>query len=454
LGSLRLSDRKFGSEFCKLERTLIFDERYRDCGFVNFLTDGSFTLRGSRFTDVDKGRVYLLPPDLRERIDQGMLVEVVPGKVEKAVIPSRRGTAGIRDAVFREVAVVEDIREAKVPLPPPALPVDEFLYRISSNWRSASDDMLDIVMALLMVSAPSSVYGEGGLGSEGLEVLRSPGTGTPLDVSRTIFSKLPVEFRMRGSSPYRYSTVESTPEYMNFKKYRAPENTYSVIRRVRYLKSLKRLRIPVHLPFVLKDAEMSGRPSGPDLDVLEYQLTALYTPPPDERLLKELGEKLSRDAHRNSVWDGYAVSSIDPLSSLRLTLGLTRVHIGKTFDGRGFSRKMTDLEEGQRLFNELLSRGAEEIERRMKKERMASEEPISPWRGRLKPIDREVFFELRTRAEEQGTLEFSIDSLPVRIDRRTLEGSLERLNRYGYILFLKGGTRIRLVIDSSPEDES
>jgi hypothetical protein len=450
--TFRLSDRQFGSEFCKLERSLIFDPRFKDVGFVRFISPNAIVLTGSRFMDADKGRVYLVSKDLASRIDDGELVRISIEKVEKAVVPKIKGSP--ENAYYREVARAIGIEEARIPLPPPTLPSDEFIYRVSSNWRDADQDLLDRIIALLMVSAPSSVYGTGGIGSEGLEVMRASGTGTSRDVSQTIINQLPLEFRLAGRSPYRYSTVDSLKGLIEFENGRSEENSFSILKPLRYSGRLKERGIPIQLPFILKDAELKVKKKVIDLDVLEYQMTALYTPPPSENSVKIVAEELARESHRESVWDGAAISSIDPFSSLRIGLALSRLNIGKQFDGIGYSRRMADPLEGKALFRELMKRGLEEIERRTRTEKVMDEVSTHPWREKLKPVDREIFFELRKKVDNTGVNEFPIGSLDLDIDPRMLEESLQRLNRYGYILYLRSGTVIKLVIDSSPEDQS
>lgn len=454
MATLRLKDRQFGSEFCSFERKLIFDHQYRDVGYAHFIASDKVILFGSRFTERDKGRIYLLPQDLASRVEEGNFVEIEHGRVDKVVIPSGKGRKGLMNAHNKEVTPATSISEPRVPLPAPAIPMDEFVHRISSNWRSAEEDMLDKVMALLMVSAPTSVYGKGGIGSEGLEIMRVPGTGTPRDVAQTLIAQLPLEFRVSSRSPYRYSTVDSLKGLIEFENGRAPENSYSVLKPMRYTKRLKERKVPIQLPFTLKDAEMKKKRTDIDLDILEYQLTALYTPPPSENAVMEMAKDLVRTGREESIWDGRAISAIDPLSSVRIGLALTRLNVGKQFDGTGYSRRRSDLHDGRDLFRELLGRGLEEIERRIRKERI--EQPVldHPWRGKLKPIDREIYFELRARSESTGSDEFPVQSIDLNIPQRNLQESLERLNRYGYLLYLRGGTIIKLIIDDSPEEQS
>jgi hypothetical protein len=348
------------------------------------------------------------------------------------------------------------IPDPRLPLPPPSIPKEEFIHRVSANWKDASLDDLDIVISLLMVSAPGSIYGIGGLGSEGLESMRLPGKGTSRDVAKTIMDQLPVEFRMKTRSPYRYSVIDSMRSRTSFKRERAKENTFTILASstMRYSERSREEDIPIQMPFVLSDSQMTSKKEGMDLDVLEYQLSALYMPPPSEEVLAKKGEEMMRITRRESAWPGFGDVIIDPFSGIRIGLALSRLQVGKEFNGRSFSRRPGDIEKGNELFNDLMKRGMEEIERSLKKEKMMDTTVQLPWREKLKPLDREIYFDLRKNAEDSGILDISRESIELKVPEHEVDRSLERLNRYGYILFMKGGTVIRVLVNSEPERSS
>jgi hypothetical protein len=88
----------------------------------------------------------------------------------------------------------------------------------------------------------------------------------------------------------------------------------------------------------------------------------------------------------------------------------------------------------------------------MREEEIFRRDRSYPWRGQLKPLDRRIYMELRRKAEEEKVFETDMSAIMPEMDRRQVEGSLERLNRYGYVLFMKGGTVIKVVISSHPEE--
>jgi len=450
--SLRLGDREIGSEFCRFERNLIFLEDLKDVGFVRYVDRRAFRLMKSRFTDVDSGKVYLLPPDGSLSPDEGAFLRVEVGREISDHRPSGgtwRDLTGIERTVM---AQVDGITEPKVPLPPPNIPVDEFVSRVSADWRFAEEDLLDKVMSLLMVSAPPSVYGRGGLGSEGLENIRAPSTGTPKDVSQSIMTLLPVEFRTSGSSQYRYSSVDSLRDLIELEKARAREDCYSIVRPHRISAAMREKKVPVQLPFVLRNAELRRTVNDIDLDILDYQLTALYMPPPPESMVVELAEKVMKSAFEEAFFDLPGIGEPDPLSSVKLGLAVSRLHVGRQFTGSGYSRRRTDVSEGQDLLSQLLKRGLEEMRTKMEEERVLSGDRSRPWKSRLQPVDRRVYLWLRERTETEGLEEVPRDSIMPELGERVLEETIERLSRYGYVLLMKRGTMIKPIVLDHPED--
>jgi hypothetical protein len=450
--SLRLGDRELGSEFCRFERDLIFKDDLKDVGFVRYVDQRAFRLMKSRFTDIDSGKVYILPTDGSISPDEGAFVRVEVGREAMDHKPPGSGWKDLTQIKRTLLAQVDKLNEPKVPLPPPNIPVDEFISRVSADWRFAEEDLLDKVMSLLLVSAPASVYGKGGLGSEGLETMRAPNTGTPKDVSQSIMTLLPVEFRTSGSSQYRYSSVDSLRGLIELERARVREDCYSIVRPQRISVAMRERKIPVQLPFVLRNAELKRSVNEVDLDVLDYQLTALYMPPPPEGIVVQLAEKVMRSAFEEAFFDLPGVGEPDPLSSVKLGLAVSRLHVGRQFTGSGYSRRRTDVSEGQGLLSQLLKRGLEEMRIRMDEERVLSAERSYPWKSRLQPVDRRIYLLLREKCDEQGIGEVPRESIMPEMEERILDGSIERLSRYGYVLLMKRGTMIRPIVLDHPED--
>ncbi|MEA3558706.1 MAG: hypothetical protein U9R75_05565 [Candidatus Thermoplasmatota archaeon] len=449
---IRLADRERGSEFSRFERRLIFEEAYSHVGYVKYLDSRHFTLRKSLFTDIDTGSRYRLPDGMSVPPDEGSFIEVDPGGKTYEVRMGRKRKPFSLQAEGRAIIEVGSFTEARVPLASPNIPVDEFLSKVSSNWRNPEDDLLDMIIGLTIVSAPSSVYGKGGLGSEGIGVTGMPGRGTPRDVSNSIISMLPVEFRTSGSRTYRYHSVNSLKGMIQMDRAKVKEDCYSIIRPRRLKEAMKGRGPPVQLPFVINNASLLGRDQEFDLDVLDYQLTALYVPPPPEKVVEELALSTVKRSHEEAFFDMPGIGEPDAMAAVKLGLAVTRLHIGKQFTGTGFSRTRTDPSRGREIMEELLKRGNESVRDRIKEEELFSKRSELPWRSRLKPLDKRIYYRLRSNYEESGVQDLPIEKVLPDESRPLVEDSLERLNRYGYILFMKGGTMIKVIVGSSPED--
>ncbi len=454
MSPFRLRDRDLGAHFCQLERSLIFDEAMRHTGFVHYIGTNTFMLQKSKFTEIYGNCVYRVPRDLRPSIDEGSFISVEPGHVSTRIsVDHGRFIKGKEEPRTLQMAEVEAVDRAELALPSPELPRDEFLDRISGSWRSAGEDMLDKVMALLMVSAPSSLYGSGGIGSEGLEVARDLSKGTPRNVADTVLSQLPAEFRMRSGSPYQYTKVDSLSAVRSIGRNRSDEGCFTLVHPHRVTDAWTREKIPIQLPFILKEAQFRGPLPELDLDVLDFQLTALYTPPPAEDLVEEMMMRV-KERGESLMFDAVGLGQLDQMASVRIALSLARLNVGRVFRTGKYVRPLENpLDEGERLYYALMEQGMEEVGRKKEEERYGGMRS-HPWREKLKELDRRIYYRLRISAEDMGIDRVPRDSIMPDMERRTIDKALDRLNRYGYILFMKGGTEIKVVVESTPEDES
>jgi len=446
---LRLSDRTQGSEFCRFERSLIFDEDLKDVGYVSHIGSRTFRLLKSRFTDVDSGRIYVLPLDGSVSVDEGAFVRV---EVERLVRDRKLGVGGgENDLIGVETTFAEagSISEARVPLPPPELPVDEFLDRISRSWKNAVEDHLHHVIGLLMVSSPRSIFGEGGLGSEGVQRERSVLKGSNRDLANTILEQLPVEFRTGGTTQYKYSKIEGLGDIKLISAKKVSENCYSLVPD-RIHEAMVERRIPIQLPFVIRNSELIDRDIEVDLDVLDYQLSGLYLPPPPEKVQEETFLELMKGLHKEEFWDMRSVGEIEPTAGPKLSMALTRLFIGRSFDGKGYRASRTDPDEGSGIIRDILRYGFENIRLKLKEESYFRSRRSEPWRGSLRSLDKEIYIQLRNRFEENGMEEVPRHSLMPDISPFKVDQSLERLSKYGYILQLKGGAIIKIVRSYEP----
>lgn len=446
-----MGDREKGSEFCRFERDLIFDPENRDVGYVRYIDGRTFKLVKSRFTSIDSGITYVLPTDGSLTVDEGAFVRI---EVERIVKDhrlhgdkKRKGLVG-ESIIYAEVG---NVSQPKIPLPPPELPVDEFLYKVSKAWKNAEEDYLNYIIALLMVSSPRSILGEGGLGSEGIQRERAMMKGTNRDLANTILSQLPLEFRTSGTQQYKYSKIEGIGDIKMISEKRVSENCYSLVPEKIYEAMIER-NIPIQLPFVIRNSELSKKETPIDLDVLDYQLTSLYVPPPSENIQEETFQVVMNKLKNEEFWDLASVGELDRNAGLKINMAFSRLFIGRSFDGSAYKAEMTDIDKGVEIFKQIVSYGFENIRLKVKEEDYFRSRRTEPWRARLRPMDKELYINLRTMYEEQGILQFPREEIFPKLSQFKVDESLERLNRYGYILMLKNGSIIKLVRSNDPED--
>jgi hypothetical protein len=120
--------------------------------------------------------------------------------------------------------------------------------------------------------------------------------------------------------------------------------------------------------------------------------------------------------------------------------------IGKEWKGRKYMRRsFLGMDKGDDLFEQLLKRGYQEVRERSMEESFKERDRSLPGREKLKDRDRRVYYLLRRKAEENGIYETPREEILPGEDQMAVQEALDRLNRYGYILYMKGGTVIKVV---------
>jgi len=261
----------------------------------------------------------------------------------------------------------------------------------------------------------------------------------------TILDQLPVEFRT-GSSVYRFEALDSLPSFRSFRRVKAQEANFSIVRPHRVTEAWIREKIPIQLPFVLKEARWTGQRDEPDLDVLDYQLCALYSPPPPAEDLMPLAVEAARKAHASELFDFTPMVEIDTLSGVRVALSMMRLNIGRELKGGRYMRRpLSGPEEGMKVLEEMLKRGLEEVRRKASDEDLFRRDRSLPFRDRLTQKDREIYSMIRRIVSDEGIQEVPLERILPARGGSAVSASIANLNRYGYLLLMKGGTSLRIV---------
>jgi hypothetical protein len=183
-----------------------------------------------------------------------------------------------------------------------------------------------------------------------------------------------------------------------------------------------------------------------DLDVLEYQLCALYSPTPPADDILPLAVSAIRKAHASELFDFPSMVEIDTLSGVRVALSMMRLNIGRELKGGRYMRRpLSGPEEGLKVLEDILKRGLEEVRRKASDEDLFRGDRSLPFRDRLTQNDREIYSRIRRIQTEEGLAEVPLERIIQQRGQAAAESSLANLNKYGYVLFMKGGTSLRIV---------
>ena len=196
---ISLNSRTLGSEFASFERELMRSDRH--AGWVKFVAEGLIKLRRSPFSEHYSDCFYYVPEDVK--LNEGELVNLNVGPLRWAGIKFEDGSLfPSYRASYREVRSAE---RTVLPLPRPRIDAKDFQYFLTEQWRDAEHDDLGKSLALQLLSCPSDVYGNGGIGAQ--SICLSTKRGPLMDLRSTIRNSLPIEFTGK-SDRYRFDIIE------------------------------------------------------------------------------------------------------------------------------------------------------------------------------------------------------------------------------------------------------
>lgn len=279
MGKLDLNEREFGGWFAPFERELLFVKKEEHIGWVEHTSDKTFKLKLTPFYEHYRSYEYIVPePDLLP--PQKLCVEVKPFKIIHEPVFNNKSLYG----KHQNYCIIDGFKEYKVRMQKPDIKYKDFLYHCSVNWINPEEDDIDILLALQLVSCPSSFYGKGGVGTMASK-LSSHGK-----LSNTIIPQL--------NSTYN-SIMATNFQKMNdkyfFNMVKTPRDT-DLINRIRrdslceinYCKPCLTINeaqtitesIPIQIPLLIKGAtyKKTDDLAEPYL-LLQYQLTALMHEP-------------------------------------------------------------------------------------------------------------------------------------------------------------------------------
>lgn len=325
---LDLNEREFGYWFAPFERELIWVKNQEHIGWVVHTSNLTFKLQYTPFYKQYKNYTYIAPtPELMP--PENKCVEIKPLKIVRKVKFGGRDLYGEYD----NYCLVDGFKEYKVQIQKPSIGYKDFLYHCSNNWDNAGEeDHLDLMLALQLVSCPSSFYGKGGIGAIASKI-SSYG-----ELSKTIIPQLKTTYNGIVSPNFREAndkyffdmiTTKNEINYMGqIREYRPCEVNYCRPC-VTYDEALITTGdIPVQIPLLVKYAKYKKSDGLEEKYLLlQYQLAALMLNPVFDNnnssltnIENNIKKVIEERMHEN-------IFALDANSINKLALSLSRLYL-------------------------------------------------------------------------------------------------------------------------------
>jgi hypothetical protein len=423
---ISLNSRTLGSEFAGFERELMRPDRH--AGWVKFIADGVIKLRRSPFSEHYSDCFYYVPEDIELR--EGELVDLNVGPLRWAGIKIEDGTVfPSYKASYREVRGAE---KCVLRMPRPRIDAKDFQYFLTEQWRDAEHDDLGKSLALQMLSCPSDVYGNGGIGAQ--SICLSTKKGPLLDLRATIRNNLPIEFTGK-SDRYRFDIIEKDEQAKSLQEdlgHSSPRETS-----FNFLTVMNPVAapLPVQVPTTIVNAHKVGTEKEVNLDVLEYLLYSLMLRPLIKRSAVAEIESGMRLVKEQVEPESVALElPIDRHAITKLAMAICRLEGKEEIDDSTFSKSKETFFE---LYREFLDTRKDHF--RPGKSSYGQRGVRSQVAGQLDANDLILLSYVRKISREQGKEYVTVQDLKdelgkKRYQRFDLDNSLERLNNFGRVI--------------------
>ena len=262
--------------FLPFERKLLDLEHV---GWVRWIATDRFVLERSPFPNYKTSIYsYKVPPDVHPPTNSFIEVEV--GKMNRKSKWKKKKTLGNYVDIHYDVLGINKLDFKILEMPKPFLRgKEDFLHRISYNWKCAEDDHLDLALALQMLSCPESSYGIGGIGTQSFS-LAGAGKKPLKYIQESINQLIPLDLRRPSNIGYMHRFIISNTTYSaverSRKRVEIPEISYNYLY---HLQEYQNKMEPIQIPTIIQDATYMGRTKEYDQDVVEFLLTSLLIKP-------------------------------------------------------------------------------------------------------------------------------------------------------------------------------
>ncbi|MGA9140642.1 MAG: hypothetical protein WBZ29_10485 [Methanocella sp.] len=456
-----------GSEYVDFERALLFDQDKQHWGWCRWPEGGGnrvFTLSKSPFLgEMGIPTYYVLPEGYENPPSEGQFIQV-----ETKGMPNSEIQAGILPGgrlqykfISYNAGSINNIPDSKLIdiLPRPRLYIDEFRQLTTINFDNASQDNLDLVLPLQMVSCPTNETGKGGLTIRRQSFLERDGGGFESQEERQIVRQFKAGVMDEIPSGFR----EVNPTYIY--KVVTPKGESAVASLMKKVREVSLMTDPgtslkIHMPLIHLQSRYHYR-QPLSSDVVSYQLTALICQPhlrrQDIKPIESSIKKARKRMERLSI-----DLNMTPLAEVKIAESFARMRLVQNNAIYRFLGDASKLLETQRkaaedLYEDYWSsqvdayadlRGAfDGVDIKGikvgKKNRTLN---VSSFDSSLSRRDISVYVEIRRLMQASGALYVKRPELKksLGMDDVSLKESLEVLRTRGYVIMLQNGSLIKV----------
>ncbi len=423
---ISLNSRSLGSEFAGFERELMRPDRH--AGWVKFMAANVIKLRRSPFSEHYSDCFYYVPEDIR--LNEGDLIDLNVGPLRWAGIKIEEGSVfPSYKACYRDVRSAE---KGALHLPRPRIDSRDFQYFLTEQWRDAEYDDLGKSLALQLLSCPSDVYGNGGIGAQ--SICLSTRKGPLLDLRSTIRNSLPVEFTGK-SERYRFDIIEKDEQTQALQRNLGVTSSKETSFNFLMVMNPVAQPLPVQVPTTIVNAHKIGVEREPNLDVLEYLLYALMLRPVVRRSAIneiEAGMRLVKEQVEPESVE--LELPIDRYAITKLAMAICRLDGKDEIDDSAFSKSKETFFE---LYREFLDTRRDHF--KPGKGSYGRKGVRSQVSGQLSANDMILLSYVRKISRQQGKEYVTVQDLKnelgkKRYQRYDLDRALERLNNFGRVI--------------------
>jgi hypothetical protein len=292
------------------------------------ISQDKFRLKISPFHNI-RDCIYVLDNKNIEMPQENECIRV-EGREDKNPIFKQNSTIGR----YEKTMYVEDLKPYKIKRNKPDCSYKDFIYYCTSNWDSASEDDLDKMIALQLVSCPFSIAGHGGLGSITSKITKTGTFGKSYinDLESTFKEIVPSNFYSEHDI-YRFSFLKGRSQSLKLPTKRFCELNY-VKSCLNIDEALNVTKMPIQIPLLVRDPKLNKKINDYQDLILQYQLTALtYQPKFNDGQLR-IFENNIKEIREVKLTEKFL--NIDLFAINKLALAFSRLYLSDELDSNNF----------------------------------------------------------------------------------------------------------------------